>query len=102
MNHQIIICKEEEKDYYQTEHMTQRAFWNLHKPGCDEHYLVHQLRQDRAYLPEFSRIAVLDDKVVGCIVYSKAYVIDGNVTHELLTFGPLCVDRSRSCSLENT
>ncbi|MDZ7836135.1 MAG: GNAT family N-acetyltransferase [Alkalibacterium sp.] len=48
----IVIRKETEADYYAVERMTQLAFWNKYKPGCEEHYLVHQLRQDSAYLPE--------------------------------------------------
>ena len=31
------------EDYYNTEHMTLRAFWNIHGPGCNEHLLVHKL-----------------------------------------------------------
>ncbi len=30
----IIIRKETKEDYYATELMTMRAFWNLHGPGC--------------------------------------------------------------------
>lgn len=92
MNNNIIIRKEEEKDYYQTEQMTRRAFWNRYKPGCDEHYLVYNLRQDPSYLPAYSRVAVLDDEVIGCIMYSQAYVLDGDIRHAVVTFGPLCVD----------
>ena len=57
--------------------MTQHAFWNKHHLGCDEHYLVHKLRQDKDYLPELSRIAVKDGEIIGCIMYSKARVVDG-------------------------
>lgn len=71
--------------------MTQHAFWNKHRPGCDEHYLVHQLRTDSDYLPELSRIAVKDGEVLGCIMYTKAKVVGVNGDHEVLTFGPLCV-----------
>lgn len=92
MNNKILIRREQVKDYYQTEHMTQRAFWNQYKPGADEHYLVYNLRQDKSYLPDLSRVAVVDDKVIGCIMYAKAYVIDGGKKHEVVTFGPLCVD----------
>lgn len=72
--------------------MTQHAFWNKHHLGCNEHYLVHKLRQDKDYLPELSRIVVKDGYVIGCIMYSKARVVDGADTHEIITFGPLCVE----------
>jgi predicted N-acetyltransferase YhbS len=72
--------------------MTQHAFWNKHHLGCDEHYLVHKLRQDKDYLPELSRIALKDGTVIGGIMYSKARVVDGTDTHEIITFGPLSVE----------
>lgn len=92
MNDQVIIRKEEEQDYYEVEHVTQRAFWNKYRPGCVEHYLVHKLRRDQHYLPELSRVAVLNGKIVGCIMYARAWVKDGEKTYELANFGPLCVD----------
>ena len=88
----IILRKETKEDYYNTEHMTMRAFWNLHGPGCNEHLLVHKLRESEDYIPELSRVAELDGKIVGAIFYSKAIVKDGDIEHEVLTFGPLAVE----------
>lgn len=94
----IIIRPETKEDFYEAEHMTQKAFWNLHFPGCDEHYLVHELRKSTDYIEELSRVAEVDGKIVGGIYYSKAYVCsegkEGNESHkyDVLTFGPLCVD----------
>lgn len=89
---EIEIRMETKDDWYSVELMTQHAFWNKHRIGCDEHYLVHQLRKDKDYLPELSRIATKDGKVIGCIMYSKARIVDGLDTHEIITFGPLCVE----------
>lgn len=88
----LDIRPETPEDWYDVELMTQHAFWNKHQPGCDEHYLVHQLRTHDDYLPELSRIAVKDGEVIGCIMYTKAKVTGHNGTHEVLTFGPLCVE----------
>ncbi|GKU30493.1 GNAT family N-acetyltransferase [Clostridium folliculivorans] len=88
----VEIRMETKDDWYDVELMTQHAFWNKHHLGCDEHYLVHKLRQDKDYLPELSRIAVKDGEVIGFIMYSKARVIDGEDTHDIITFGPLCVE----------
>ncbi|WP_310603290.1 GNAT family N-acetyltransferase [Anaerosporobacter sp.] len=88
----IVIREETEADFYETELMTMRAFWNKHHLGCDEHYLVYKLRGSKDYLPELSRIAVKDGKVIGCIMYSKSKIVDGETAHDILTFGPLCVD----------
>lgn len=89
---EIIIRKETERDYHEAEHMTQKAFWNLHAPGCDEHLLVHNLRADESYLPELSRVAEYEGRVIGAIYYAKAIVRDGQTEHEVITFGPLCVE----------
>ncbi len=88
----IIIRKETKEDYHATELMTMRAFWNLHGPGCNEHLLVNKLRGAEEYLPELSRIAELDGKIVGAIFYSKAKVVDGDKENDVLTFGPLAVE----------
>lgn len=89
---EIEIRMETTEDWHNVELMTQHAFWNKHHLGCDEHYLVHKLRQDKDYLPEISRIAVKDGDVIGCIMYSKARVVDGENTHDIITFGPLCIE----------
>lgn len=100
----ILIRRENESDYYESELVTKRAFWNKYKPGCNEHYLVHRLRKDGAYLPELSRVAEADGKVVGLIMYSKAILkrpakkeTVGTPAQKredipILCFGPLCVD----------
>lgn len=88
----IIIRPETKKDYFNAECMTKKAFWNLHHPGCDEHYLVHLLRNSEDYIEELSRVAELDGKIVGGIYYSKAYVLDEDKKVDVLNFGPLCVD----------
>ena len=88
-----VIRAERPEERFSTELLTRRAFWNLNMPGCDEHCLVHRLRSDPSYLPQLSRVAELDGRLVGAIFYEKAAVLgeDGTKT-EVLTFGPLCVD----------
>lgn len=88
----LIIREEREDDWYQTEYITKKAFWNLHVPGCNEHYLVHILRTSEDYIPELSRVAEIDGKIAGTIMYSKAYVMNGDERTDILTFGPLCMD----------
>lgn len=89
---EIIIRKEAEKDYKNTEYMTLRAFWNIHEAGCNEHFLVHLLREADCYLPKISRVAEADGKIVGTIMYARAKVVDEDREHEVLTFGPLAVE----------
>lgn len=90
MNFEIKIAT---PDYYkETEILTREAFWDLYKPGCDEHLIVHKIRNVQSFVPELDFIAVAGNKVIGNIIYSKAKVIDENDReHEVLCMGPLCV-----------
>lgn len=88
---EVEIRKELPEEYHKAERVAQEAFWNLHHPGCNEHYLVRKLRDSSDYLPELSRIALVEGEIVGAIWYSKAAVREGEKEYPLLTFGPLCV-----------
>ena len=37
----LIIRPETEDDYRNTENLTREAFWNVYRPGCMEHYVLH-------------------------------------------------------------
>ena len=89
---ELVIREERESDWFESEYVTKKAFWNLHVPGCNEHYLVHLLRRSPDYVPELTRVAEIGGKVVGLIMYAKSRVVDGGTSHEVLTFGPLCID----------
>ena len=67
----IEIRKETPQDYYETEAMTRRSFYNVYGPGCDEHLLVHKLRTHKDYLPDCSRVALVDGKIAGTIMFFK-------------------------------
>lgn len=88
----IRIRLEQPADYRAVEALTRDAFWNLHQPGCDEHYLTHILRDDPDFLPELDFVAELDGQIVGNIIFSRARVVggDGAEFHTIL-FGPLSV-----------
>lgn len=92
MKKDIIIRKEEPKDYKETELMTMRAFWNIHGPGCNEHLLVRKIRESEDYIPEISRVAELDGKIVGAIFYTKAKIVEDGFVHDIITFGPLAIE----------
>lgn len=87
---EVTIRAERPEDYAEAENLTRRAFFNKYRPGCNEHYLVHKLRGDGAYLPVYSRVAVHDGRIVGAIYYSRSKVV-GEREYPVLTFGPLCV-----------
>ncbi|WP_158588709.1 ribosome small subunit-dependent GTPase A [Butyrivibrio sp. X503] len=88
----LTIRKETKEDFYNTEHMVMRAFWNIHGPGCNEHLMVHKLREAKEYLPDLSRVAEMDGQIVGAVFVSKARVVDGDTEHEVLCIGPVAVE----------
>lgn len=44
-----IIRLEEKKDYREVENLVRESFWNVYRPGCSEHYVIHVLRDDMIY-----------------------------------------------------
>lgn len=88
----FTIRKTTPADFFETELLTREAFWDIFKPGCDEHLALHQLRESGDYLPELDYLAELDGRIVGHILYSKSRLIgeDGTQT-PMVSFGPLSV-----------
>lgn len=88
----IILRNEQPKDYRIVEELTREAFWNHHVPGCDEHYLLHTMRNANSFIKELDMVAEVGRKIVGNIVYTKAAIIDDDdKSHEVILFGPLSV-----------
>ena len=88
---EIELRLEEEKDHRLVEELTREAFWNVHFPGCDEHLLIHKLRNTEAFVHELDFVAVYNKEIVGNIVYAKTKIIHPDEEHDLLTFGPVSV-----------
>ncbi|QUH26608.1 GNAT family N-acetyltransferase [Serpentinicella alkaliphila] len=90
--HNIIIRNEIPLDYRVVEELTREAFWNHHVPGCDEHYLLHIMRNADSFIRELDFVAEIDGKIVGNIVYTKSKIIDDkDECYDVITFGPLSV-----------
>ena len=88
----VQLRRETEKDYREAENLTREAFWDVYKPGCDEHLVLHNLRKSPSFIPELDFVAVRNGEIVGNIVYSRAKVVDkARMEHEVLTFGPISV-----------
>ena len=88
----LIIRAEKTEDYKDTELMTLRSFYNKYRPAADEHYLIRIIRESGDYVPEISRVAEYNGRIVGAVYYTKAWIVDGDVKHEIVTFGPLAVE----------
>lgn len=88
----IEVRREEPKDHRAVEELTREAFWDLYVPGCDEHYLVHLLREHGDFIPELDLVAEVEGRIVGNIMYTRAKLLDqeGNKV-PAVSFGPVCV-----------
>lgn len=88
----IVIRPEQLKDYRTAEEVTREAFWNLHGPGCNEHYLLHTMRSAPDFVTELDKVAEQAGKIVGHIAYARCTVAgDDGRKHEVLSFGPLSI-----------
>lgn len=87
-----IIRLEEQKDHREVETLVREAFWNLYRPGATEHYVVHVLRTDPAFVSDLDYVLVKDGRIVGQNVFVRAQVAtDDGGTVDVLTMGPISV-----------
>lgn len=86
------IRLERKKDYFEVENLTREAFWNVYRPGCFEHLVIHNLRVDEAFVKELDYVIEEDSKLVANIVYAKGNIKleDGSIKDALI-FGPVSV-----------
>ena len=92
MEQNIIIRREEQKEYDLVEKLTRKAFYNLYVEGCVEHYLVHIMREHEDFIPELDFVLERNGHVIGNIMYTKAKLVDENgIEKEILTFGPVSI-----------
>ena len=88
----IQIRLERETDYRRVEELTRNAFWNVYKPGADEHYYVHMMRNHPDFIPELAFVLEKNDEIIGNIMYTKAWLEDEKgYRKEIVSFGPLCI-----------
>ena len=90
--HNIIIRQETPADYAAVEHLTREAFWNVYRPGCLEHYVVHVLRNDPAFVPELDLVMEQDGALIGHVLYMRAIIkADDGREIPMMTFGPISI-----------
>jgi predicted N-acetyltransferase YhbS len=89
---EILIRRAVPADFPVTEFITREAFWNVYKPGCNEHLVLHNLRNSNSYIPELDLVAVVDNNITGHIISSRARIVDSlDQEQEVLCVGPVSV-----------
>lgn len=91
MNDYIIRPEKKEEEFY-VENMTREAFWNVYRPGCEEHYVLHQIRKDPCFIPELNLVVEYKGHIIAHVVYVNCRIIrDNGEKYPILSFGPICV-----------
>ena len=85
-----IIRLEKQEDHRAVEHLVREAFWNVYRPGCSEHYVIHVLRDDPAFVKELDFVMEQDGRLIGQNMFMKTVIKadDGRIV-DVLTMGPI-------------
>ena len=84
------IRLEEKRDYREVENLVRESFWNVYKPGCAEHYVIHVLRDDPAFIPELDFVMEQNGRLIGQNMFMKTIIeADDGRTIDVLTMGPI-------------
>ena len=85
-----IIRLERSEEHRDVENLVREAFWNVYRPGCSEHYVIHVLRDDPAFVKELDFVMEQDGRLIGQNMFMKTVIQadDGRVI-PVLTMGPI-------------
>ena len=87
-----IIRLEKEDDHRAVESLVREAFWNVYRPGCSEHYVLHVLRDDPAFVKELDLVMEKDGRLIGQNMFMRTVIeADDGRTIPVLTMGPICI-----------
>ena len=87
-----LIRPELPEDHRAVEEMIRESFWNVYRPGCSEHWVIHVLRDDPAFVKELDFVMEKDGEMIGQNMFMKTVIeADDGRTVPVLTMGPICV-----------
>lgn len=95
-NDNFIIRLEAENEQRAVENLVREAFWNVYRPGCSEHYVLHVLRNDPAFVPELDFVMEQDGALIGQTMFMRTVIEadDGRIV-PVLTMGPIGITPER-------
>lgn len=86
------IRLEKKEDEAEVENLIREAFWNVYRPGCSEHYVMHVLRHDPAFITELDFVMEKDGRLIGQNMFMHTVIdADDGRTVPVLTMGPICI-----------
>lgn len=92
----FTIRRELPEEQRKVESLIRDSFWNVYRPGCLEHYVMHCLRNDKAFIPELNLVMVIGvegkEMLVGQVMCMKAELtLDDGTLLSIMTLGPICI-----------
>ena len=85
-----VIRLERKEEYRAVEELVREAFWNVYRPGCSEHYVIHVLRDDPAFVKELDFVMEQDGNLIGQNMFMRTIIeADDGRTIPVLTMGPI-------------
>ena len=87
-----IIRLERKEEHRKVENLVREAFWNVYRPGCSEHYVLNQMRDDPAFVSELDFVMEKDGELIGQNVFVKADIkCDDGTLLPIMAMGPICI-----------
>ena len=87
-----VIRRETPADRAATELLTREAFWNVYRPGCLEHFILHMFRDAPDFVPELDLVLEVNGRLIGHVMYVHAAIqTDAGGVLPVMTFGPLSI-----------
>ena len=87
-----LIRLETPADHAGVEYLVRESFWNVYRPGCLEHYVLHCLRNDKDFVPELDFVMEKDGRIIGQNIFVKAVICADDGRHiPIMTMGPICI-----------
>ena len=86
------IRLENEKDHRAVENLVRESFYNVYRPGCSEHYVIHVLRDDPAFVKELDLVMEQNGNIIGQNMFMRTVInADDGRDVPVLTMGPICI-----------
>lgn len=67
MTETVVIRQERAEDEATVENLVREAFWNVYRPGCQEHDVLHRLRASPNFVRELAFVMEGDGRIIGQI-----------------------------------
>ena len=86
------IRLEKKEDHREVENLVREAFWNVYRPGCSEHFVIHVLRDDPAFVKDLDFVMEKGGRLIGQNMFMRTVIIaDDGREIPVLTMGPICI-----------